>query len=209
MKKYGFSVFWSEEDAGYIATCPDFPGLSAFGETPNEAIQQASVALEGFVEVLEETKEPLPDPTLLPEFSGQLRLRIPSSLHKELTERARLDGQSLNSYIVRQLSEKNAFEKLTQKIRDLLKEKALYPESLLAAFKPQQSQELFPSVWHNNIDLYNLEPSKESIVANAKNLLLCKPLPSAIWPTKTFNVKKVEFDIKYSPWINSEIGTKK
>jgi predicted RNase H-like HicB family nuclease len=116
MKKYGFSVFWSEEDGGYIATCPDFPGLSAFGESPEEAIQQASSALEGFVETLAKDDTPLPEPTVVPEFSGQLRLRLPRNLHKELTERARLENMSLNSYIVHLLSDRNATEKLVHEV---------------------------------------------------------------------------------------------
>ena len=31
---YGFQIHWSEEDGAYIVTCPAFPGLSAFGDTP-------------------------------------------------------------------------------------------------------------------------------------------------------------------------------
>jgi predicted RNase H-like HicB family nuclease len=33
MEHYGFDIFWSEGDGGYSATCPDFSGLSAFGES--------------------------------------------------------------------------------------------------------------------------------------------------------------------------------
>ena len=45
-------VFWSDEDAGFIATC-DIPGISAFGDTPVEAVQEIQIArdaaLRGFV----------------------------------------------------------------------------------------------------------------------------------------------------------------
>jgi len=116
MKKYGFNFFWSEEDEGYIATCPDFPGLSAFGETLEEASRQASEALEGFISILKSDNTPLPEPTVLPEFSGQFRLRLPFTLHKELSVRSRLEGLSLNAYIVYQLSERNAAAKLAQEV---------------------------------------------------------------------------------------------
>jgi len=33
VNRYSFNIEWSEEDEEYIATCPAFPGLSAFGET--------------------------------------------------------------------------------------------------------------------------------------------------------------------------------
>jgi predicted RNase H-like HicB family nuclease len=118
MKKYGFNFFWSEEDGGYIATCPDFPGLSAFGETLEEATQQATSALKGFIQVLEADGAPLPEPTILPEYSGQFRLRLPSTLHRGLAERARAEGMSLNSYIVYQLAERNAAAYITQGIID-------------------------------------------------------------------------------------------
>jgi len=116
MRKYGFSFFWSEEDGGYIATCPDFPGLSAFGETIEEATLQANSALDGFIEILKSDGIPLPKPTTLPEYSGQLRLRLPFSLHRELTERAKMEGTSLNSYIVYQLSERNATISLAKEV---------------------------------------------------------------------------------------------
>jgi len=63
MSRYGFDVFWSDEDEGYIATCPDFPGLSAFGETMEEAVKEAGDALALFVESFEESGKPLPTPS--------------------------------------------------------------------------------------------------------------------------------------------------
>ena len=45
MEHYGFDVFWSKEDGGYIATCPDFPGLSAFGESEEQALSEGKAAL--------------------------------------------------------------------------------------------------------------------------------------------------------------------
>jgi predicted RNase H-like HicB family nuclease len=48
--KITFDVFYSEDDEGYIATCLDYPGLSAFGETEEEAMKQARFALELFRE---------------------------------------------------------------------------------------------------------------------------------------------------------------
>ena len=50
MNKYGFKLFWSDEDEGYIATCPEFPTLSAFGETPESALTEAQTALDLFIE---------------------------------------------------------------------------------------------------------------------------------------------------------------
>ena len=44
MNKYSMVVQWSEEDEGYIATIPEFTGLSAFGVTKEEALKELEVA---------------------------------------------------------------------------------------------------------------------------------------------------------------------
>ena len=68
MEHYGFDVFWSEEDEGYIATCPDFPGLSAFGETEEQALGEGKVALRLFLESLQAEGKRAPRATTLQKF---------------------------------------------------------------------------------------------------------------------------------------------
>ena len=60
--KYSFKIFWSPEDEAYVVTVPEFPGLSAFGDTPEEALAEASQTLEGFVEIYQEEGWPFPAP---------------------------------------------------------------------------------------------------------------------------------------------------
>ncbi len=43
-EKSGFTLFWSDEDSSFIATCAKHPGLSAFGSTEEQAIHEAKVA---------------------------------------------------------------------------------------------------------------------------------------------------------------------
>jgi len=40
MSDYHINLFYSEEDAGYIADIPDLQHCSAFGETPDEALPE-------------------------------------------------------------------------------------------------------------------------------------------------------------------------
>jgi predicted RNase H-like HicB family nuclease len=61
--KYSFHVVWSDEDNVYFARCPEFPGLLVHGDTPEEAIREAGVALEGVIEVYKESNLQLPEPT--------------------------------------------------------------------------------------------------------------------------------------------------
>lgn len=103
--KYSFKVRYSNEDQGYIAECPEFVGLSAFGETASEAIEEAEIALELFIETYEEEKKALPEPNYSQGYSGQIRVRLPKSLHGRLASMAEDEGVSLNTLMIQYLSE--------------------------------------------------------------------------------------------------------
>jgi predicted RNase H-like HicB family nuclease len=104
MNKYSYRVFWSDTDECYIATSPEFPRLSAFGDTAQEAIDELGVVLEAAMEIYEEEGWPLPEPQKVQTYSGQFRLRLPKSLHAQLAERAEIEGVSLNTLVVQHLS---------------------------------------------------------------------------------------------------------
>lgn len=99
-RRYSFRVLWSEEDQDYVALCPEFQGLSGLAETPEQAIAELQTALDLAIETYADDGTPLPEPAMLRAFSGQFRLRVPSSLHALLTERAADEGVSLNTYAV-------------------------------------------------------------------------------------------------------------
>ena len=98
--RYPFSIEWSDEDQEYIATCPAFPGLTAFGATEEKALKEAKVALAGFIETYKANNMALPEPTIHKRVSGKFQLRLPKSLHSLAVRMAHRDGVSLNSYIV-------------------------------------------------------------------------------------------------------------
>ena len=60
--KYTIQIFWSVEDEGFIAVCQEFPGLSAFGETREEALREAQIALDSMIETYQGKNLPLPEP---------------------------------------------------------------------------------------------------------------------------------------------------
>ena len=111
MNKYSFRILWSDEDDGYIVTSLEFPGLSAFGETEEEALAEAKIARELFIKDMVESGEGLPVPQTAHEFSGQTRLRLPKSLHRLVAELAANEGVSINQLIVEAISEKIGAEK--------------------------------------------------------------------------------------------------
>ena len=60
--KYAFHIFWSDDDEGFIAICDEFPGLSTFGETREEALKEAQVALSLMIEQFLDSGRQLPNP---------------------------------------------------------------------------------------------------------------------------------------------------
>ena len=63
--KYAIHIFWSDEDEGFIAVCREFPGLSAFGETREEALAEAQAALDAMIKTYQDGGIPLPEPDSL------------------------------------------------------------------------------------------------------------------------------------------------
>ncbi|MCL6478170.1 MAG: type II toxin-antitoxin system HicB family antitoxin [Peptococcaceae bacterium] len=92
-----------DEGGGWMAEIPSLPGCMSDGGTPEEAIDNLDGAKKSWIETCLELGRPVPEP-VTDEFSGQLRIRIPKSLHRILAERAKEEKVSLNQYINYQLS---------------------------------------------------------------------------------------------------------
>lgn len=97
--KYPLNIVWSEEDGEYMVTCPAFPGLSAFGETEEEALAEAKIALGLFIESYEGRGIPLPEPQTVQRYSGQFRVRLAKSLHAQAVRLAEVNNISLNQFV--------------------------------------------------------------------------------------------------------------
>jgi predicted RNase H-like HicB family nuclease len=61
--RYPVRVFWSEEDEGYIATAPDLPGCSAFGDTQSQALRELQDAIAAWIEAQQAAGNPIPEPS--------------------------------------------------------------------------------------------------------------------------------------------------
>ena len=66
MKDYHINIFYSDEDGGYIADIPDLKFCSAFGATPNEALQEVLKAKEVWTESAKQNHLKIPKPRYLP-----------------------------------------------------------------------------------------------------------------------------------------------
>ncbi len=50
MKDYHINIFYSDDDEGYIADIPDLKSCSAFGASPEEALEEVLLAKVAWIE---------------------------------------------------------------------------------------------------------------------------------------------------------------
>ncbi len=83
---------------GYVASYPELPGCISSGETIATAVTNLEDAKKSWLEAALEDHLVIPEPNDLESYSGQFKLRIPKSLHRQLSEHARQEGTSMNQY---------------------------------------------------------------------------------------------------------------
>ena len=115
--RYRIFAEWNETDGVYVARIPAFPGLAAHGDTPEEATREAREAALGMLEVLAEDGHEPPQPDARGAFSGQIRLRIPPSLHEMISREAEAEGVSMNQEIIALLSQQMGLRKASERQR--------------------------------------------------------------------------------------------
>ena len=101
---YPVRIEFDDQDNLYVAQFIDLPGCSASGSSVQEAYDEAQRAKEGWLRLAEEQGLPIPQPSRTDEYSGRILLRLPSSLHAALVDRAKAQATSLNQYAVHLLS---------------------------------------------------------------------------------------------------------
>ena len=65
-QRYHLNVFWSQRDDSWVADVPDLKSCAAFGDTPEEAVAEARVAIEGWLETARVNSMPIPEPRYRP-----------------------------------------------------------------------------------------------------------------------------------------------
>ena len=66
MKDYHINIFYSDEDSGYIADIPDLDACSAFGKTPQQALEEVERAKTAWLEAARAEGKPIPSPRYRP-----------------------------------------------------------------------------------------------------------------------------------------------
>jgi len=60
--KYEIIIYWSKEDKAFIAEVPELSGCMADGKTCQEALSNAEVIIQEWVETAKELGRPIPQP---------------------------------------------------------------------------------------------------------------------------------------------------
>ena len=60
--KYEMIIYWSELDQAFIVEVPELSGCTADGETYQEAVQNAEVVIQEWIETAQELGRTIPEP---------------------------------------------------------------------------------------------------------------------------------------------------
>jgi predicted RNase H-like HicB family nuclease len=62
LSKYEVIIYWSEEDEAFVAEVPELAGCMADGATYQEAVANAEIAIQEWIETAKELGRPIPKP---------------------------------------------------------------------------------------------------------------------------------------------------
>ncbi len=101
---YRVEIIKDTDEDGYAAFIPELKGCITTGITEEDALKSLKDAKAVWLSSALEDGDPIPEPDIMKEYSGEFKLRMPKSLHRLLMEKAREEGVSMNQYCVMLLS---------------------------------------------------------------------------------------------------------
>ena len=105
---YRIEIVPDIDEGGYVISYPELKGCLSSGKTIEEAIANGEDARREWLTAALEDGYPIPEPSSKDEYSGQFKLRIPKSLHRQLAMQSKKEGISMNQYCLYLLSQNNA-----------------------------------------------------------------------------------------------------
>jgi len=60
--KYELIIYWSEKDNFFIVEIPELPGCMADGKTYSEAVVNANIIIDEWIETAKSLNRPIPEP---------------------------------------------------------------------------------------------------------------------------------------------------
>jgi len=95
---YKKEVHKDPDEGGFVISFPELPGCLTIGETLDDAWNNSEDAKHAWLSAALEDGIQIMEPRDTDSYSGQFKLRLPKSLHKQLAEQALIEGISMNQY---------------------------------------------------------------------------------------------------------------
>lgn len=148
-----YKMVWEydKDDEVYFVRFPELPGCLAHGKNEKEALKTALKVKDEWLEAAYASGWVIPEPSVAPETTGRVTLRLPKYLHQQVIDRAEEEGVSQNQLILSFIAQ--GFEKAGTE--DSFKKIAAKQDEMVRLLKDRQVVEyiqptlntLFANVW--------------------------------------------------------------
>ena len=109
---YKIEIMKDEAEGGYVLSIPLLKGCITCCDNLEKGMKMLEDAKKQWITTALESGYYIPEPDEIDNYSGQFKLRIPKSLHKELSEKSKQEGISMNQYCLYLLSKKGEKKKI-------------------------------------------------------------------------------------------------
>ncbi len=104
---YRVEIVREEAEDGYVLSLPELKGCLTCAADLEQGMAMLDDAKKEWIRAALDNGYEIPEPLTAESYSGQFKLRIPKSLHKDLAEESRRQGVSMNQYCVYLLSQRH------------------------------------------------------------------------------------------------------
>lgn len=101
---YKIEIIKDETEGGYVLSIPQLKGCLTCADNLEKGMEMLEDAKKQWLIAALECGYEIPEPYKQENYSGQFKLRLPKSLHKELAEKSKEEGISMNQYCLYLLS---------------------------------------------------------------------------------------------------------
>jgi len=106
---YRIEIVKDETEGGYVLSIPELKGCLTCADNLEKGMEMLEDAKKQWLMAALESGYEIPEPNALENYSGRFKLRLPKSLHKELAEKSKQEGISMNQYCLYLLSKNSSF----------------------------------------------------------------------------------------------------
>lgn len=102
---YKVEIWRDESEGGYVLSIPILKGCVTCADDLTKGMEMLEDAKKQWLVAALESSYEIPEPAILDDYSGQFKLRLPKSLHRELAEKSKQEGISMNQHCLYLLAE--------------------------------------------------------------------------------------------------------